>query len=80
MTMAESRLTITGQITSLFFLGCSLGSMSLPWLMGQLIDRQGPRSMIFVVLTGVTLILGVYALLMTLSKRSTGAATGQDDW
>ncbi|MBN2499116.1 MAG: MFS transporter [Anaerolineales bacterium] len=79
MTMAESRLTLTGRVTSLFFLGVSLGSMSLPWLMGQLIDSQGPRSLIYIVLTGVSLILGVYALLMALSKN-TGAAAGQGKW
>jgi hypothetical protein len=31
------------------------------------------------VLVGVSLILGVYALLMALSKN-TGAATGQSEW
>ncbi len=80
MTMAESRLTLTGRVSSLFFVGVSLGSMSLPWLMGQLINSRGPRALIYIVLTGVSLILGVYALLMALSKNNTGAATGQSEW
>ena len=80
MNMAESRLTLTARVSSLFFLGVSLGSMSMPWLMGQLIDARGPRTLIFIVFTGVSLILGVYALLMTLSRRNPNAESGHGNW
>lgn len=32
----------SGRITSWFFIGASTGGMTLPWIMGQYIDSQGP--------------------------------------
>ncbi len=34
LSLAESRLHITGQITSWFFVGASLGGMTVPWIIG----------------------------------------------
>ncbi|MGC8782540.1 MAG: MFS transporter, partial [Anaerolineae bacterium] len=42
ISFAERYMTITGQITSLFLAGSSLGSMTLPWLIGQLFEPVGP--------------------------------------
>ena len=65
MTMSERRMTLTGRVTGLFFLASSLGSMAMPWITGQLIEMQGVRSMVIVVFSGLILILGAYALLMS---------------
>ena len=37
-TLAERRMTLTGTITSWFFVGASTGAMFFPWLMGQLFE------------------------------------------
>jgi len=49
LTLAERRMTITGRVTGWFIVGASAGSMSLPWLVGQLFERTGPRAAMFVV-------------------------------
>lgn len=40
---AERRMAITGRVTSWFLIGASLGSMTVPWLIGQLFERMGPE-------------------------------------
>jgi fucose permease len=37
LNVAQSRMNLSGNITSIFFVGSSLGSMAVPWIMGQLI-------------------------------------------
>jgi FHS family Na+ dependent glucose MFS transporter 1 len=49
IAFAERRMTITGQITSLFLAGSAAGSMTLPWLIGQLFERVGPHVMTTVI-------------------------------
>lgn len=53
MGLGEHHIAITGKITSLFFVGSSLGSMSVPWLIGQFFESYGARSMILWVLAAV---------------------------
>lgn len=42
VNLAERRMTITGKITAWFFVGGSLGGMTLPLVIGQLFDATGP--------------------------------------
>jgi FHS family Na+ dependent glucose MFS transporter 1 len=63
MNDTQSRMHITGKITSLFFVGTSLGSMTLPWLMGQLIAPFGPTAAIIAVLCSILLATGTYYIL-----------------
>jgi fucose permease len=69
LALAERRLAITGQITSFFFVGASLGGMFLPWLIGQLFERVGPPVTIQAIF--VDLIVGglVFMLLMAYAPR-----------
>ncbi|MBN2499115.1 MAG: MFS transporter [Anaerolineales bacterium] len=69
MTMSERRMTLTGRVTGFFFLASSLGAMAMPWITGQLIEIQGARSMVAVVFSGLILILGAYALLISDRKK-----------
>jgi MFS transporter, FHS family, Na+ dependent glucose transporter 1 len=55
VTYVEQRVTLTAAITSVFFVGASLGSMTVPWLMGQLFESPGPWT--------VPAVLGVVSLL-----------------
>jgi len=69
IALAERRLIITGRITGWFLSGSSVGGMTLPWLMGQLFEAQGPRSAMTVVGGGLLAALGVFGLLMFHSQR-----------
>jgi FHS family Na+ dependent glucose MFS transporter 1 len=73
-TFAGQRLTITGRISGWFYIGISLGSMTLPWVIGQLFESSGPQAALWVVLGGAAGAVGVLAALM-LGHRS-GQADG----
>lgn len=64
ITLAEQRMTITGQVTSLFFVGSSLGGMVLPWLIGQVFEPLGPTSMVMLVLVDLLVALVLYLMLI----------------
>lgn len=59
-SLAERRMTITGRITSYFFVGVTLGAMTVPWLIGQLFERYSPQSTMTVIFT--TLLLALFLL------------------
>lgn len=44
-TFCEKRLGITGKRTSYFFIGGSIGVMTLPWIFGQLLENLGTYAM-----------------------------------
>lgn len=65
MALGEHHIDITGKITSLFLVGASLGSMTVPWIIGQFFESHGPQSMILWILSTVlaaTGSLGVFLL------------------
>jgi len=53
MALGEHHIAITGRITSFFLVGASLGSMTVPWLIGQFFESYGPLAMVFWILTSV---------------------------
>ncbi len=55
LNYAQSRMHLSGKITSLFFVGSSLGSMAIPWLMGQLIGPLGATSTMIIALGSILL-------------------------
>ena len=68
---AQSRMHMSGKVTSMFFIGSSLGSMAIPWLMGQLIIPFGATAAIIVVLCSILLATGTYFILN--SKQRTAS-------
>jgi FHS family Na+ dependent glucose MFS transporter 1 len=46
ITMASNTIQMSGTITGMFYMGSSLGAMSLPWIIGQLISHLGPAVII----------------------------------
>jgi len=60
---AQSRMHMSGKITSWFFVGSSLGSMTLPWIMGQLIAPFGATAAIIAVLCSILLATGTFYIL-----------------
>jgi MFS transporter, FHS family, Na+ dependent glucose transporter 1 len=63
ISFAERRLTVTGKVTSWYFVGGSLGGMTLPWLIGQLFESFGPRIMIYGIGATLVLAFAVFGLL-----------------
>jgi MFS transporter, FHS family, Na+ dependent glucose transporter 1 len=55
LTLAEERMHITGTITGWFLVGAGMGSMILPWLIGQAFVQIGAGAMIGIILANVIL-------------------------
>lgn len=63
LNYAQNYMQLSGRVTSWFFTGSSLGSMTLPWLMGQLIAPLGATAAMIAVLFSVLLAALIFALL-----------------
>jgi FHS family Na+ dependent glucose MFS transporter 1 len=69
--LAERRMPITSQVSSTFLVGGSLGSMTLPWLVGQLFAPYGRLSVIYV--TGAAMLAAWFLFgLIVRQKRRPG--------
>jgi FHS family Na+ dependent glucose MFS transporter 1 len=69
VTLADRRVGLTGRMTGWIFSGASAGAMTLPWLMGQLFDRSGPESLLWVLAAILLLALGVLGVLQLAGNR-----------
>jgi MFS transporter, FHS family, Na+ dependent glucose transporter 1 len=74
ISFAERRMRITGQVTGWFLAGASIGSMSLPWLIGQFFESTGPSVVMAIILAGLAMAVGVLAMLLSFSGRETRPA------
>jgi FHS family Na+ dependent glucose MFS transporter 1 len=70
LSLAERHLPITGTITSVFFVGASLGGVSVPWLIGQFFERVGPRVTIAAISVAVVLSALVFAVILVHTKKA----------
>ena len=59
ISLAERRMAITGQVTGWFLVGASIGSMSIPLLIGQLFEPIGSQVVMIIIFIDVVLALGV---------------------
>lgn len=57
------RMSITGRVIGWFFVGASLGSMSMPWLIGQLFEPSGPQAALIIMLLDTLLALCIFAVI-----------------
>lgn len=72
LTWAGRRMTITGFVTSWFFIGASAGGMFFPWFIGQLFESNGPRITMLTTLASLLLSLAMFGVLMVYAgKRRT---------
>ncbi len=69
ISLAEKHLKITGTVTSLFFVGASLGGMSLPLLIGQLFESIGPGVTILAIALAVLLAALVLGLVLWSTRK-----------
>lgn len=60
---AEQRIPLPSQVMAVFMVGGSIGSMTLPWVAGQLFDRQGPETLIWLVGGAIVAGLGLFMWL-----------------
>jgi FHS family Na+ dependent glucose MFS transporter 1 len=69
LNFAERRMPITGGVTSTFLVGGNVGSMILPWLIGQLFEPVGPVAVMYVIGAGILAALGLFAFIRVYSQR-----------
>lgn len=66
LSLAGSRMPITGRATGWFFIGSSAGGMTIPWVIGQLFESVGPTTIYVVALANLALGLIAYGLFVWL--------------
>ena len=70
LTFTGEWIGATSRITSWFLVGASLGAMSVPWTIGQLITWLGPGSFIAVILGTVLAALGFMLIIFRKVSKS----------
>jgi MFS transporter, FHS family, Na+ dependent glucose transporter 1 len=78
ISYAEQRMHITGKTTAWFLVGSSGGGMTIPWLIGQLFERMGPRITMVIAFVDLAFALAVFLLVLTSAARIT-APTAQPE-
>lgn len=68
LSLAGRRMAITGQITGWFFVGGSLGAMSVPWLIGQFFEQSGPISTMLIIGLDLLVAVAVFIVMLVYSK------------
>ncbi|MBT3338423.1 MAG: MFS transporter [Anaerolineae bacterium] len=59
-TLVQQRMKLSGKLTGMVWAMGSLGAMTLPWVIGQRIERVGPASMMQTMLLVWILALGIF--------------------
>jgi FHS family Na+ dependent glucose MFS transporter 1 len=71
ISYAETRMKITGKVTSIFLTGSSIGGMTLPLFTGQVFESAGPQIMLWVVLVTTILTALSYVMVTVVANRKT---------
>jgi len=74
INFAQQRMPLPSQVMAVFMVGGSLGSMTLPWLAGQLFDRRGPETLIWLVGGAIVAALALFMWIRARAPRVTTAA------
>jgi FHS family Na+ dependent glucose MFS transporter 1 len=77
LVLAERHLRISAKITSIFLVGGSLGSMTVPWLIGQRFETSGPQIMMVVLLAIVILTAVVLAAFLLAIRPNAAPVPGE---
>lgn len=64
LSLAERHLNVSGQITSYFFVGASLGGMTIPWIIGQRFESVGPLQTMMIILACLLAATAVFGIMM----------------
>jgi MFS transporter, FHS family, Na+ dependent glucose transporter 1 len=71
LVFAQQRMRITGEVTSWFFVGASVGGMILPWIIGQFFESVGPQVVMITIFADMLLALGLFVTLLIYTNRKT---------
>ncbi len=71
LTFAGRHLHINGQVTSWFLVGASVGSMFLPWFIGQLFESIGPQVTMIFIMIDYLAALGLFLFILYYAFKST---------
>ena len=69
ISLAQEKLTVTGKITSWFFVGASTGGMILPWIVGQLFEPVGPHTVMIAIFTSLAAAFLVLGSILLNNKK-----------
>lgn len=69
LSFAERQMPINGQVTSYIFVGASLGAMTIPWLIGQLLSTIGPQATMPSIFITMSAALLVFVILLVKSRQ-----------
>ena len=69
LTFAETMMPMTGKITSRFFIGGSIGSIFLPWVIGRTVETIGPLVIIRILFLTLVLAGVIFLILLRVSKK-----------
>ncbi|MCZ7552102.1 MAG: hypothetical protein B6D39_08845 [Anaerolineae bacterium UTCFX2] len=61
LAFAGRHMTLSGATSRWFFVGTGLGGMTLPWVLGELIERHGPEAMIPALFLTIALVLLIFS-------------------
>ena len=78
LSFASRRIEMTGRVTAWLVVGGSLGCMLVPWLIGQLFETLGPRSLVYV--AELTLLLAAVVLAVALQRTKASRVREADGW
>jgi FHS family Na+ dependent glucose MFS transporter 1 len=67
--LAGERMQITGTVTGWFLVGAGVGSMLLPWLIGQVFVITGPQAMTTVLLVALVSFILVFLLFLNMKIK-----------
>ena len=68
IALAERRMPLTGKITGSIFIGAGLGSMTIPWLMGYFLESVAATAVLWIILLGLILSMGLLSLIVRHEK------------
>ncbi len=64
LTLAERNTNVNGAVTSYFFVGASIGGMTIPWFVGRQFAQSGSQAIMIIIFGCLVLASIVYGLLM----------------
>ena len=74
--LAERRMPISSQVSSAFLIGGSLGTMTLPWIVGQLFVPVGPLSVMYVTAAAILAAWLLFVLILRWRQHPADAPAG----
>jgi MFS transporter, FHS family, Na+ dependent glucose transporter 1 len=69
LVYAGQRMSLSGRVTSWFFVGAGAGGMILPWLLGQLFEKFGPYAVMWAIWIDLLVIVAVFLAIRFYNRR-----------